>query len=59
MTLRESLIEHYITHPEGMEYVGVNGALTEDWDQQLGTGDVVEVGWPHVGIRQWTIGEPA
>lgn len=55
MTLRESLIEHYITQPMA---VRLNGCDTDDLEVELKPGDVVWVNWPHVGIRQWTIGEP-
>lgn len=60
MTLRESLTEHFITQPEVLTSVKVNDCEVIDleWGMELKAGDVVEVDWPNVGIRTWTVGSP-
>lgn len=58
MTLAQYLNQHYIPQPERMNYVKVNEKETRDFDQELVEHDIVEVDWPHVGIRIWVYPEP-
>lgn len=55
MTLREFLVQHYVTDPENMTKVWLNLKETKDWDAKLNSGDQVAVDWPHVGLRRWTV----
>ncbi len=57
LTLRQSLLEHYILLPEKAKYVKVNQIVTTDFDQMVMFGDIIEVDWPGVGITQWVVGE--
>lgn len=59
MTLYASLLEHFISQPEVLTSVKVNGCVTTDYHLELVKGDVVEVDWPNVGIRRWVVGGPA
>lgn len=60
MTLRETLTEHYITHPEQIAtgfLVTVDTYVTRDWDREVKAGEVIEVIWEGRIHTRWTIGE--
>lgn len=60
MSLREMLVEHYVTPQLASELLSqrlitVDGVVPTTLDRPMALGEIVECDWPHVGKRVWPV----